>query len=127
MATTGPVWGSSQLADQGSSVYVGKVAKPATGWVAFFAELVYDNAFSQRYSQTDEYDYHFTTEVRVLPEVLLFEADLSCDGTTDVLDMAILSDAWLSDNAYRDIAPRRGGDGIIDLDDFGVIGLHRTE
>ena len=95
--------------------------------MAFFVELIYDNAFSQQYSQTDEYDYYFTTGVRVLPEVLPFEADLNRDRITDVLDLGILSDVWLTDNVYRDIAPRRGGDGIINARDFGLVGLHWME
>jgi PhoPQ-activated pathogenicity-related protein len=127
MVTTGPAWVSCPLSDQAGGVYIGQVAEPASGWVAFFVELIYDNAFSQQYSQTDEYDYHFTTEVRVLPEVLPFEADLNRDRATDVLDLGILSDVWLTDNVYRDIAPRHGGDGMIDLNDFGLIGLHWME
>jgi PhoPQ-activated pathogenicity-related protein len=127
MVTTGPAWVSSPLADQGGGLYIGDAVIPATGYVAFFVELIYDNSFSQQYSEIDEYDYHFTTEIRVLPEVRPFEADLSRDRTTDLVDMAILGDVWLTDNVYRDVFPRRNGDGIVNLYDFGVMGLHWME
>mgnify|MGYP005842843369 CR=1 FL=1 len=61
--TLGPVWRSSPLSDQGGGVYVAKVAAPAKGWTAFFAELTFPSA-----SQSPP--FKFTTQVRVVPDVL---------------------------------------------------------
>jgi len=62
--TIGKVWTSSELTDQGNGVYVGKVSKPATGYTAFYIEMVYPSgiAVPQKY----------TTQVRVLPDVRPF-------------------------------------------------------
>jgi hypothetical protein len=65
--------------------------------------------------------------MRVLPEILPFEADFNRDRITDILDVGILSEVWLTDNAYRDIAPRRGGDGTINLYDLGILAMHWME
>ena len=73
------------------------------------------------------YDYTFTTEMMVLPERLPFETDFSRDRSTNLEDLAIFSRAWLADNAYRDIWPRRGGDDIVDLSDLVLFGLHWLE
>lgn len=54
------------------------LANPVSGWTAFFVELIYESPFEG----PDEFDYHFTTEMRVLPEVLPFEADLNRDRMT---------------------------------------------
>jgi hypothetical protein len=62
--------------------------------------------------------------MRVVPEARPFEGDFDRDTLTDVADLAVLGDAWLTDNAYRDVWPRRTGDGIMDFGDFGVVGLH---
>ena len=43
-------------------VYVAKVEKPASGWTAFFVELVYDSGASA--------PYKFTTQVSIVPDTL---------------------------------------------------------
>jgi len=122
--TIGPAWTSSPLYDEGGGVYVANVNEPNEGWTAFFVELVYDNAFSQEHSEANEFDYHFTTEMVVLPEDRPFEADFNRDRKTDPCDLQIFSDAWLTGNAYRDIFPRRGAAQIVDMRDFAVFGTH---
>jgi PhoPQ-activated pathogenicity-related protein len=72
LTTIGAVWQQSPLSDQGGGVYLARVPLPAAGWTAFFAELVYGNSFSAKYSPNGDYDYHFTTEVHVLPTTLPF-------------------------------------------------------
>ena len=121
--TIGLAWVRTTLADQGGGIYVGEVNEPETGWTAFFVELIYESPFQG----PDEFDYHFTTEIRVLPEMLPYEGDLSRDRMTDILDLAILSDVWLTDNPYMDLVPRRTGDGIVNLDEFALIGRHWLE
>jgi PhoPQ-activated pathogenicity-related protein len=123
LVTIGAAWTSSPLPDNGGGVYIGQVAEPNNGWMAFFVELIYESPFQG----ADAYDYHFTTQMRVVPEILPFEADFNRDRVTDILDMGILSEVWLSDNVYRDIAPRRGGDGTINLYDFRILALHWME
>ena len=120
LVTTGAAWTSSAIADSGGAVYVGQVPMPAQGWTAFFVELVYDSPFQG----ADAYDYRFTTEMRVLPEVRPFEADFNRDTFVDSFDLLILADVWLSGNVYRDISPRRGGDDIIDMGDFAIFASH---
>ena len=123
LVTIGAAWLSSPLVDEGGGVYTGWVVEPESGWKAFFVELIYESPFQG----ADAYDYHFTTQMRVLPEILPFEADFNRDRITDILDMGILSEVWLTDNAYRDIAPRRGGDGTINLYDLGILAIHWME
>jgi PhoPQ-activated pathogenicity-related protein len=72
MTTIGAGWTSSTLSDLGSGVYVGQVPEPGAGWVAFFVELIYTNPFSQEYSSSGEFDYHFTTQMQVLPKAVPF-------------------------------------------------------
>ncbi len=60
--TLGRKYVSSALADQGSGVYVGKIPEPAKGWTAFFVELTFSN--------DSPAPFKFTTQVRVLPDVL---------------------------------------------------------
>lgn len=123
LVTIGATWQSSPLSDEGGGVYVGRVAEPESGWAAFFVELIYESPFQG----ADSYDYHFTTQMHVLPEILPFEADFNRNRITDILDVAILTEVWLSDNAYRDIAPRRGGDGTVNSYDFGILARHWME
>ncbi len=70
MTTTGAAWTSSTLSDLGGGVYLGQMPEPSNGWVAFFVELIYTNPFSQEYSSNGEFDYHFTTEMQVLPKAM---------------------------------------------------------
>ena len=62
--TLGRKYTSSVIADPGSGIYVGKVPAPATGWTAFFVELTFPNGRLA--------PFKFTTQVRVLPDVLPF-------------------------------------------------------
>ena len=123
LGTIGTAWEDTDLYDTGGGIYVGQVNEPNSGWTAFFVELVYESPFQG----ADEFDYVFTTEMRVLPEILPYEGDFDRDRITDVNDLMILSGVWLTENVYRDIAPRMGGDGIINLEDFGVFALHWLE
>lgn len=120
LVTIGAAWTSSPLADEGGGVYIGWVPEPESGWTAFFVELVYESPFQG----ADAFDYHFTTQMRVLPEMLPFEADYNRDRATNTLDLVIFSDVWLTDNTYRDIAPRRVGDGIINFYDVVIFASH---
>ncbi len=72
MTTIGATWTSSTLSNLGGGVYVGQVPEPSAGWVAFFVELIYSNPFSQEYSSSGQYDYHFTTQMQVLPKAMPF-------------------------------------------------------
>lgn len=123
LITTGANWTSSPLTDQGGGVYIGQVPVPPSGWTAFFVEMT----FAGRTIIIYTYDYTFTTEMVVLPELLPFETDFSRDRMTGLEDLAIFSRSWLDDNAYRDIWPRRGGDDIVDLSDLALFGLHWLE
>lgn len=108
--TTGPNWQSTPLSDTGGGIYRAQLTAPPTGWKAFFIELVYAGS---------PYDYHFTTEMMVLPEMLPFEADFNRDTFANAQDLQFLADSWLIRNDYRDISPRRGiGDGVINFNDF---------
>ena len=66
LETLGPKWQSSPLADQGRGVYLAKVPKPAKGWTAFFVELTFP-------SGNQSPPFKFTTQVRVVPDVLPFK------------------------------------------------------
>jgi len=67
LETLGPVWQSSLLPEQGGGprAYVGKVSPPAKGWTAFFVELTFPSGC--------EAPFKFTTQVRVLPDVLPYK------------------------------------------------------
>jgi PhoPQ-activated pathogenicity-related protein len=61
----GPKWTGSDLADEGSGVYIAKVEKPEKGWTAFMAELTYPSGDLLP-------PFKFTTQVRVVPDTLPF-------------------------------------------------------
>ncbi len=121
--TIGSTWTSTILAEQSPGVYIANPGVPATGWRSYFVELVYDFSGSLQ-GELDDFDYHFTTEMRVLPEMRPFEADLSRDRLTNLQDILILAENWLDTTAYYDIMPRRTGDGIINLNDMSAFSLH---
>ena len=121
--TIGPSWTSSPLSDQGGGIFVGQVPQPQQGWTAFFVELI----FVGRTLGSTVYDYHFSTEMRVLPEICPFEADFTRDRMTNLSDMMILSAVWLQDSPYYDLMPRRTGDSIINLSDFAAFSQHWME
>src|SRR5436190_9403172 len=60
----GPAYKSSPLKEEKPGVYVARVNKPASGFTAFFVELIYDSG--------GKYPFKFTTEVSVVPDVLPF-------------------------------------------------------
>jgi PhoPQ-activated pathogenicity-related protein len=118
--TIGTAWTQTTLSPQSPGVYVAAPGVPANGWRSYFVELVYD------YQDTllGSYDYHFTTEMRVLPEIRPFETDLTRDRLTDIADIGVLAENWLTASPYYDIMPRRTGDGILNLEELGVFSLH---
>jgi PhoPQ-activated pathogenicity-related protein len=63
--TIGKTYQSTPLTPRADGTYVGKVAKPAEGFTAFFIELVYDSG--------GKYPFKFSTEVSVVPDVLPFK------------------------------------------------------
>ncbi len=63
LMTIGKAYTKSPLKGDGKGNYVARVEKPAAGWTAFFAELVFD-------SGDDKAPYKFTTPVRIVPETL---------------------------------------------------------
>ncbi len=64
--TIGKAYTSSVLDDQGGGLYVGKVAKPAQGYTAYFVEITYPSS--------GKYPFKFTSGVRVIPDTLPFPA-----------------------------------------------------
>ena len=123
--TIGPSWTSTPLTEisPGSGVYIADPGMPPTGWRSYFVELVYD--FSSPFTdELETFDYHFTTEMRVLPEMRPYEADWTRDGLTDLADVSMLASYWLSDTPYYDIMPRRTGDGVINLAEMSAFSLH---
>ncbi|MFA5292302.1 MAG: PhoPQ-activated protein PqaA family protein [Phycisphaerae bacterium] len=118
-STTGYNWVHTQLIDTGGGIYTAQVTQPQNGWTAFFVELAYTGTLGS------SFDYHFTTEMMVLPEMLPYEADFNRDTMTNADDLQILADSWLTENDYREISPRRGvGDGIINFNDFTNFSVH---
>ncbi|HET9531877.1 MAG TPA: PhoPQ-activated pathogenicity-related family protein [Blastocatellia bacterium] len=65
--TIGNAYTSTPLKEQRPGVYVGRVEKPASGFTAFFVELVYESG--------GKHPFKFTTEVSVVPDVLPFSFD----------------------------------------------------
>jgi PhoPQ-activated pathogenicity-related protein len=63
--TIGKVWKSEPLSDQGDGMYIGKAATPDKGFTAFMVELTYPNGSAP--------PLKFTTQVKVVPDVLPFE------------------------------------------------------
>jgi PhoPQ-activated pathogenicity-related protein len=57
-------WSSTPLAESAPGVYSAKCAVPANGWTAFFVELTFPSR--------GETPFKFTTQVRVVPDVLPF-------------------------------------------------------
>lgn len=62
--TIGNGYTSTPLKADKSGQYIGRVNKPASGFTAFFVELIYDSG--------GKYPFKFTTEVSVVPDVLPF-------------------------------------------------------
>jgi hypothetical protein len=121
--TIGSAWTSTPLSEVSPGLYLADPGVPATGWRSFFVEMVYDYSGSLG-GALDDFDYHFTTEMRVLPEARPYEADWTRDGMTNLADVSVLGAYWLSDTPYYDVMPRRTGDGIINLAEMSVFSLH---
>ena len=113
------------LTQPSPGVYLADPGVPLTGWRSYFVELVYD--YETDSIGIGDYDYHFTTEMRVLPEVRPFEADFTRDRLTDLADVSVLAAYWLGATPYYDIMPRRTGDGVINLSEMSVFSLHWLE
>ena len=113
LETTGKIWTSSSLTEQGSGRYVGAVNDPPAGWTAFFVEMIYDSG--------TEIPYKFTTQVSVVPACLPFAYKLGFDSDSDIdlEDLAILFDYWLSAEPSVDIAPMCG-DSVINFLDYSL-------
>ncbi len=63
--TIGKAYMSSPLKESSAGVYEARILKPASGFAAFFVELVYPTS--------GKYPLKFTTEVSVVPDVLPFQ------------------------------------------------------
>jgi len=126
--TIGTAWtlDPNSLTETAPGVYHADPGVPLTGWRSYFVELVFDFSGSLM-GKLDGYDYHFTTEMRVLPEVRPFETDFTRDRATDIADIFVLAENWLAAAPYYDIIPRRTGDGIINLDEMSAFSLHWLE
>ncbi|NDD65408.1 MAG: PhoPQ-activated pathogenicity, partial [Acidobacteria bacterium] len=57
----GKAYTSSPLRAESDGSYIGRVPKPASGYTAFFVELIYDSG--------GRYPFKFTTEISVTPDV----------------------------------------------------------
>jgi PhoPQ-activated pathogenicity-related protein len=66
LETIGKAWSSTDLADQGDGIYVGRVSPPSQGWTAFMVALTYPREGSPA-------PFKFTTQVKVVPDVLPFK------------------------------------------------------
>jgi PhoPQ-activated pathogenicity-related protein len=62
LVTIGQAYKATPLKASGDGTFLAQVAKPETGWTAFFVELVFDSGKSV--------PYKFTTQVSVVPDVL---------------------------------------------------------
>jgi PhoPQ-activated pathogenicity-related protein len=60
LMTIGPAYHDSDLVDQGSGTYIGRVPKPEKGWTAYFVELTFPSGGA--------HPFKFTTAVRVIPD-----------------------------------------------------------
>ncbi len=67
LETIGKAWRSTVLTAPPDGEYVGRVARPASGWTAFFVELTYPDG--------GDASFKLTTEVRVVPDTLPFSID----------------------------------------------------
>jgi PhoPQ-activated pathogenicity-related protein len=62
LMTIGQAYKKSRLEGDGDGAYVAKVAKPESGWTAFFVELTYDSGL--------KVPFKFTSQVAIMPDVL---------------------------------------------------------
>ena len=66
LETLGPVWTSTTLTAQSDGAYLATVDKPQEGWTAYMVELTFNPKDSPA-------PLKFTTEVKVVPDVLPFK------------------------------------------------------
>ena len=71
LTTTGPKWSSENIALVNGK-YTARMAKPSTGYTAFFLELIYDSGA--------KHPHTFTTEVSIVPRTYPFPAPKPGDG-----------------------------------------------
>ncbi len=64
--TLGPAWTSSPVEPAAGGKYIGRVQTPPRGWTAYFLEMTYPSR--------GKFPFKFTTDVRVVPDVLPFSA-----------------------------------------------------
>ena len=62
LVTIGPAYKKSPLKPNDDGTYTATVAKPETGWTAFFVEMVFDSG--------GKVPFKFTTQVSIVPDVL---------------------------------------------------------
>ena len=62
LMSIGPAYRKSALSSQADGSYMAKVEKPATGWTAFFVELIFPSG--------EPIPFTFTTQVQIVPDVL---------------------------------------------------------
>src|SRR5262249_14642541 len=62
LLSIGQAYQKSTLKSEGNGVYVANVTKPAVGWTAFFAELVFDSG--------EGTPYKITTQVSIVLDLL---------------------------------------------------------
>ncbi len=67
LKTLGPAWTASELSPEGDNIYTARVLQPASGWTAYFVELVFDVGIGMPFT--------LTTEVDVLPKTLPFQRE----------------------------------------------------
>ena len=60
----------------------------------------------------------------ILPQERPFETDFNRDRATDLRDLMVFCENWLTNNSYRDIWPRRQGDAAVNFSDFALLGTH---
>jgi PhoPQ-activated pathogenicity-related protein len=61
----GKAYTTSPLKAEKDGSFIGRVAKPEKGYTAFFVEMVYDSG--------GKYPFKFTTEVSIVPDVLMYK------------------------------------------------------
>jgi PhoPQ-activated pathogenicity-related protein len=62
LETIGKAYSATELKDEGTGVYVAKLAKPPKGFTAYFVELTFPSG--------GKYPFKFTTQVWVTPDIL---------------------------------------------------------
>jgi PhoPQ-activated pathogenicity-related protein len=72
LVTIGKAYQKSRLEPDGDGNYVARAAKPASGWTAFFVELVFDSGAKEPFT--------FSTQVGVVPDVLPHRIEESRTG-----------------------------------------------